>query len=661
MTSHVASTPSRPPVSWRRRSFVGLAVLLATGVVILLGPQAAAKLTRQLAVSRMGACEFGPAQRWLARSAACDPSDASTTLLLAACYRSLGQTEKWRQALELAERRGAAEEQLARERKLNQLQSGGMYPGVEAELGDLAAAGTSLQDLVTVFIRGYLAQENADLAKVILERLPQIVADEAHADYLWGVYWRQQGELAEATTYLQRALTARPGHELAHAELAELFDDQGRPEAALQQYLSLAAQAGESEITAVGLAKNLRKLARLDEARSILTPWSTPPVRTSAVEAELAQLDLESGAPASALQRFSRLQADATRETTLLIPQAVSCALQGNGLEAERLCRQLSEVRNRDGWITDLRARLARNPQDRAAAEDLRRVTRSGPSPSLVDSLPVPDLAPPSSNDDPVARTAVLYKRHCRACHGDEGDARGRAVRHLFPRPRNLRTGKMLLVSSRNGLPTVADVERVLDRGMPGTSMPAFTNLPKSDRRLLAEEVLRLRRAGLREQLLQALREDGEEADEAELRTSVEQVTVAGEPVRVPQPWPTTKPSPAAGSASYSRLACNRCHGEDGVGAVEDAFDDLGEPTRARDLVHEPFKGGSEPEAVFLRLAVGMPNSVHPAVTGLADEALVELVEYTRSLARDPPRALTNFDRRVRASGREYQAGLGPR
>ncbi len=68
-------------------------------------------------------------------------------------------------------------------------------------------------------------------------------------------------------------------------------------------------------------------------------------------------------------------------------------------------------------------------------------------------------------------------------------------------------------------------------------------------------------------------------------------------------------------------------------------------PWCARDLVGEPFKGGREPQSVYLRIALGMPGTPHPAAANLTEDQLIELVHYVLSLARKPERVLTNFER----------------
>jgi mono/diheme cytochrome c family protein len=211
------------------------------------------------------------------------------------------------------------------------------------------------------------------------------------------------------------------------------------------------------------------------------------------------------------------------------------------------------------------------------------------------------------------------------------------------------------LVRADNGVPSLEDVEQVLARGMPGTSMPSFEELPVSDRQLLGEEVLRMRREGIREQLTAAFRREEEEIDENDVRQAVQRATTPGEPVPLPALWPASEGTVLRGKANFTTVGCAKCHGETGTGAADqDLFDDWGEPSRPRDLVHEPLKGGPEREAIYRRILAGMPGTPHPATTGLSQEKVIELVEYVRSLARDPPRTLTNYQRRVLATTPAY-------
>ena len=161
-----------------------------------------------------------------------------------------------------------------------------------------------------------------------------------------------------------------------------------------------------------------------------------------------------------------------------------------------------------------------------------------------------------------------------------------------------------------------------------------------------------MRREGVREDISKSLRQEGEEVDEAELRQAVDRCTSPGEPVRVPPRWPAPARAAARGKAGFVALGCAKCHGDEGTAASDERlYDEQGEPNRARDLVHEPFKGGREPASVYLRIVAGMPGTAHPAAANLPEEPLIDLVEYVRSLAREPQEMLTNYQRSARDGG----------
>jgi mono/diheme cytochrome c family protein len=253
-----------------------------------------------------------------------------------------------------------------------------------------------------------------------------------------------------------------------------------------------------------------------------------------------------------------------------------------------------------------------------------------------------------------------LYAARCAVCHGALGDGLGQAARYLFPRPRDFGAGGLQMASRDNGVASLEDVEQVLARGMQGTSMQAFDALSTSERRQLAQEVLRLRREAVHRQVASELRQAGEEPVEAEVRETVERITTPGRPIALPGGWSFGDHAVARGKAAYRTLGCDQCHGDDGRGATDRAlFDAQGEPNRARDLVHEPFKGGRERESIYLRIVVGMPGTAHPAAPKLPEDQLEDLVEYVLSLARQPQRRLTNHDRRAHADPRTYRERFG--
>jgi len=649
---HLRARATPRGVRWRRYTVLGVVAVLVAAAVAVFAPGIGSTLTQRMAARRMSACEFGAARWWLAWSAWFDPGDPGIALVEACLRRQWRHRDRWEASLERARRQGAPDHLLALEKGLSRYQGGGWEQGEEPDLGKLVAAGASPADAATAILRGWLAREDAERARAFLNGLPKDRPDEAHRDYLWGVYWRRQGDPGQSESRLKLALEANPGHELARDELAAMLADQSQFDRALHECAELAIRSGGSERARIGLARVLRFQGRLEEARAVLAPLVAEPAKADTVRFEMAWIELESGNAEEAERWIRRLPLDEASFGATYSVTLITLGLRAKGVEARRLFEKSSARNRRTSRISDLRARLADGPRDSAALDEFRRLQRQEAAMPKEEAFGPGDLGPEVPGDPPTATAADLYARHCGACHGAEGDGYGPAARHLFPRPTSLRTGRSVLVSTLNAAPTLEDLEDVLRRGMPGTSMLPFETLTDAQRRLLALEVLRLRREGVREQVLRAMRQEGEEPEEADLQRAVEVSTNPGSPIRVPQEWHDDPQAVARGKQSYLTLGCNKCHGDDGRGvAGEPSFDDQGEPRRPRDLAYEPFKGGHEPKSIYLRIAAGMPGTPHPAALNFPQEQLTDLVEYVRSLARQPQRALTNFERRVRDDG----------
>jgi mono/diheme cytochrome c family protein len=220
----------------------------------------------------------------------------------------------------------------------------------------------------------------------------------------------------------------------------------------------------------------------------------------------------------------------------------------------------------------------------------------------------------------------------------------------LFPKPRDLRTGRFRLVSTVNAIPSLENLEASIHRGMRGTSMRSFDNLNEDQRMLLAQETRRLNRVGRGEQFIDTLLQEGEDVDENEVREVVRLATTPADPAQVPRIGLGDSQAIARGAEAYLQLGCKNCHGEDGTGASDvPLFDDKDRPTPARNLVHDAFKGGHEPESVYLRILLGMPGTPHPACPSVSDDQRIDVVHYCRSLSREPKRIESNHQRALQA------------
>lgn len=234
-------------------------------------------------------------------------------------------------------------------------------------------------------------------------------------------------------------------------------------------------------------------------------------------------------------------------------------------------------------------------------------------------------VAPAGLAAQDAERGEEIYQRWCVECHGPEGRAETPAARRMLPRPRDLTGARYQVRSTPSGrIPTDEDLHRVIRDGLPGTTMPGWPNLSRSQR-----------------------------ADVIAYLKSLSPFFGRGDP---PEPVELTgdpgggEEAVAAGREVYDQLECYRCHGQEGRGDGESAptLEDWRElPIRAADLT-EPweFNGGGSVEAIHTRFLTGldgtpMPTQMDAVESGIVSrEDLWNLAHYVRSLApeRIPPR-----------------------
>ncbi len=249
----------------------------------------------------------------------------------------------------------------------------------------------------------------------------------------------------------------------------------------------------------------------------------------------------------------------------------------------------------------------------------------------------------------------ALYAQHCAACHGLKGDGQGVAAAFLYPKPRSFRGGKYRLVSTNNSIPTRDDLNAVLLRGMPGSSMPSWAHLTQDERNLLLDELLRLTTDGARELYIQKLKTQDQLTDEEikdpsvqeEIVTFARQRIIPGDKVEVPELAPSDASAIARGKAVYARQSCHSCHGVEAKGdGIQKMLDDEGFAMRPRDLTRGIYKGGHDVNSLFLRIRVGMPGTPMPASNNLTGAEIGDLVHFLRSLSTEEQRESVVMKRR---------------
>ncbi|MBI2265066.1 MAG: c-type cytochrome, partial [Armatimonadetes bacterium] len=193
----------------------------------------------------------------------------------------------------------------------------------------------------------------------------------------------------------------------------------------------------------------------------------------------------------------------------------------------------------------------------------------------------------PRDMNDPVYKKCDLYN-HCSVCHGSEsGMGDGPAAPFLYPKPRDFSRGLFKLRSTTTGEPpTEHDLFKVITRGIPGSAMPTFAFMTDLEKWALSDHVKTLGRV------------------------------FEGEGIKAPPSPPVTPNLIQEGQKVYEKLKCAECHGDYGAGdgtASSGLKDDWGHSISPNDLTRGIYKGGEEPQEVYLRVTGGMNGTPMPS------------------------------------------------
>ena len=234
-------------------------------------------------------------------------------------------------------------------------------------------------------------------------------------------------------------------------------------------------------------------------------------------------------------------------------------------------------------------------------------------------TLALTSLFAPGLQGQDVERGQQVYEEWCSQCHGSEGAGDGSAAEYMIPRPRDFTTGLFQIRTTGSGeLPTDADILRVINEGMPGTTMPGWEEeLPQADREALVAYIKTF------SQFFESL-------------GAPDPLEFSGAPGASPE-------GIAEGRLFYDSIECYQCHGPAGRGDGESAAtleDNLGNPIRASDLTENwNFNGGSTVEDIYRRLRTGLDGTPMPSFSDLldanfmTDDQLWNLAHFVRSLA----------------------------
>ena len=232
-----------------------------------------------------------------------------------------------------------------------------------------------------------------------------------------------------------------------------------------------------------------------------------------------------------------------------------------------------------------------------------------------------------------IAYGKEVYQTRCMGCHGVKGDGNGPAATFLFnQRPRNFNLGVFKFRVTQKPVPTDGDLLRTITRGVRGTAMPAWYELPLNDR-IAVIEYIKYELAVDRSDPTKPYAYFVEEP--------------AGAPLVVGPP-----PAPSAelinhGKDVWQSAKCWECHGHTGKGDGEKAAglkDDFGFPVRPANLTSGQFKSGPAVEDIFRTMSTGLSGTPMPSYRDSLSEAdrwalayyILSLSAFTDPLTGEP-------------------------
>ena len=224
---------------------------------------------------------------------------------------------------------------------------------------------------------------------------------------------------------------------------------------------------------------------------------------------------------------------------------------------------------------------------------------------------------------------AKVYAQACIGCHGPYGDGKGTERILESIQPRDFSNGIFKYRSTATGqLPTNADLERTVEKGIRQTAMPHHAFMSEQDRRAVVAYT-RTFFAGW---------ETGEPAAVVTLPS-------------IPKYVGSTS-SLARGKEVYDRLRCAACHGPEGKGdglqAKTLSSDISGNPQVPFNFVNgmNSFKNGGKPSDIYRTLVTGLNGTDMSAYSRILldpDGQVIRegdgwhLVYYLLSLRGGPP------------------------
>ena len=218
------------------------------------------------------------------------------------------------------------------------------------------------------------------------------------------------------------------------------------------------------------------------------------------------------------------------------------------------------------------------------------------------------DSSAATQADDDLGRQAFL--RYCRECHGEDGDGLGKFSYTTGERPRSFQSGRFKLATTENAIPSDRDIEETIRRGMPGTGMSAWGQVPEAEIAAMARYTRSFSLGAIRAELDRQMAAG--ELSAAEADAEFARRTTPGSAIAIPPEPPFDDERRARGERIYLE-ACASCHGPNGRRLRNDPMPDFeGNHTLPTNIVGGVFKGGNDSAAIYSRLYLGMDGTAMP-------------------------------------------------
>jgi tetratricopeptide (TPR) repeat protein len=270
------------------------------------------------AETAMAARNWEAARRWLARAAVFDTHSARTEFLLGRVARKQGQLDRASKLLDRALELGYPRGEIDREVVFSKAQSGRLQE-VESEL--LALLNSSTADgaeIYEAYANGCVLNYQFRDARVIIDGWTKDFPEDPQPHLLLGRILEHGGNHSGAADEYRRALQLGPAYAPAAYNLGRALMSLQKWDEALDTYGRCAALLTCPQPARLGMARCLRELGRIAEAKSVLesaldgspdavtqtfTDLGEP--RDSAaglIPAELGQLELADNHPQNAVK-----------------------------------------------------------------------------------------------------------------------------------------------------------------------------------------------------------------------------------------------------------------------------------------------------------------------------------------------------------------------